>query len=276
MREQIQVEVKDKMYAMIEGITFAQVPYFFPFCDYRPLKMDLILPFGPKDQPLPCLVWINGGGFLTMEKSAFIPHLVRFAEHGYIIASVEYRLSNSCVYPAMLRDVKSAIRYLRAHAKDFGIDSERIAVMGESAGGYLAAMAGATGNTRKFDLGENLDQSSAVCAVVDYYGPSGILSNSREPERATDKLIPKDIPVTEEEKHAVTFMDENTPPYYLLHGTDDPLVPCELSEKFYSEMLEKGVKADLTVIEGAGHADPRFYQKSTDEKVLAFLDKIMK
>lgn len=276
MREQINVEVKDKMYCMIEGITYAQVPYWFPFCDYRPLKMDIIRPFGPSDKPLPCLIWICGGGFLTMEKSAFIPHLVNFAEHGYIIASIEYRLSNTCVYPAPLRDVKSAIRYLRAHAKQFGIDPERIAVMGESAGGYLAAMAGATGNTRKFDLGENLDQSSAVSAVVDYYGPSGILSKPDEPERSTDKLIPKDIPITPEEKLATTFMDENTPPYYLLHGADDPLVPCELSEKFYEEMIKKGVQANLTVIEGASHADPRFYQKSTDEKVLAFLDKILK
>jgi acetyl esterase/lipase len=277
VKETIRVDVKNEMYALIEGVTFAQVPYWFPF-SYKDLKMDVLMPFmKPADgRGNPCIVWICGGGFLTMERGAHVPYLTYYAKHGYTVASIEYRLSNSAVYPAPLEDVKSAIRYLRENAQKFRIDPERVAVMGESAGGYLAAMAGATGNTRKFDTGDNLDQSSEVKAVVDFYGPSGINRAKDGEETIVDRLKPKDIPVTPEERSAVSFMDGTTPPYYLLHGTKDQFIPVSLSEQFYDDMRNRGVEAELTVIEGAMHADPRFYQDEVSEKVLAFLDKYVK
>ncbi|WP_242622599.1 alpha/beta hydrolase [Lachnoclostridium sp. Marseille-P6806] len=274
MKEIIEVAVKEPMYAMIENVTFAQVPYWFPFCNYRDLKMDIIRPFGPAEKR-PLLVWVCGGGFLTMEKGAYIPYLTYYVERGYVVASVEYRLSNSARYPSNLEDVKAAIRYLRAHAEVYGIDPRYVGIMGESAGGYLAAMAGATGREPRFDVGENLGESSAVQAVVDFYGPSGI-NRGDGLDGAAEQLVPKGTPVTDAEREAVTFMDENTPPYYLLHGTKDPFIPVVLSEKFYEQMEVCGVPCQLSVIEGAGHADPRFYQNEISAKVLAFLDRYLK
>lgn len=275
MKETIEVKNVQPTMALIENVTYAQRPYWFPFCNYRDLKMDIIRPLGQTEKR-PLLLWLCGGGFLTMEKGAFIPYLTYYAEHGYVVASVEYRLSNSVRYPANLEDVKTAIRYLRVHAEEYGIDSRHVGIMGESAGGYLAAMAGATGETTKFDSGENLEQSSKVQAVVDFYGPSGINASDALIGTTADKLVPRGIPVTMEERDAVTFMSKDTPPYYLLHGTRDPYIPVSLSEKFYDDIRSRGITCELTIIEGAGHADPRFYQREVSEKILAFLDKYLK
>ena len=122
MRYKIDVPVKEQPITLISGITFAQVPYWFPFYNYKDLKMDILAPSGISGQgKRPLFVWICGGGFATMERSAYIPWLTYFAKRGYIAASVEYRLSNSAHFPAQIEDVKKAIRFLRAHADEYGI-----------------------------------------------------------------------------------------------------------------------------------------------------------
>lgn len=133
--------------------------------------MDLIVPKNRGNHaPCPTIVWLCGGAFRVMDRSAWMPELMRYAEAGFVVASVEYRTGNEAVFPAPLIDVKAAIRYLRAHAKEFCVDPEIIISMGESAGGALACLLGVTGEKREFDQGEYQEQSSGVCAVVDYYG----------------------------------------------------------------------------------------------------------
>ena len=173
MRYKIDIPVKEQPVTLISGITFAQVPYWFPFYNYKDLKMDILAPSGSSGQgKRPLFVWICGGGFATMERSAYIPWLTYFAKRGYIAASVEYRLSNSAHFPAQIEDVKKAIRFLRAHADEYGIDPDRVAVGGESAGGNLASMVGVTNDIAAFDVGEYPEQSSHVSAVVNFYGPA--------------------------------------------------------------------------------------------------------
>ena len=99
----------------------------------------------------PAIVWLCGGGWVTQDFNAHVPELIAYAEAGYFVVSVQYRLEGECRFPAQLNDIKAAIRYLRAHAKQLDIDPERIGMMGESAGGHLASLIGSTGETREFD-----------------------------------------------------------------------------------------------------------------------------
>ena len=284
MKQTIRMESLAPTYCMLDGITFAQVPYWFPFYDTRDLKLNLLRPFSAPEDRRPLLVWICGGAFITMDRSAHTPYLLKYVEKGYIVASIEYRRSNSGHFPAPLEDVKSAIRYLRAHADAFGIDPARVAVMGESAGGYLAGMAGVTGGTREFDKGEHLEQSSAVQAVVDFYGPGG-LSSAAPADDPMGRPRPHQMllgytascdPAAAAKADMNHYIDAHTPPFFILHGTADPLVPPAGSERLYEDLQKAGVRAELRMIEGAGHASPHFYQDSLCTEILAFLDSILR
>ena len=137
MRKTLKPEITKPQYVVCTDITYAQVDSWYDHCR-RDLKLDLIYPEDDrKEQAYPCIVWICGGAWLRMDKSAHLAYLSRLAQKGFVVASVEYRTSNEGTYPMQLLDVKAAIRYLRAHAKRYRIDTERFGVMGESAGGYL-------------------------------------------------------------------------------------------------------------------------------------------
>ena len=126
-RTELEIEKKEEPLTILQDITFAKVPYWFPNFHYKALKMNLVCPFHPEEgKKYPVIVWICGGAWITMEKSAHLPFWTELARKGYIIASVEYRMSSTKHFPAQLEDVKSAIRYLRAHAEEFHIDPERI------------------------------------------------------------------------------------------------------------------------------------------------------
>ena len=134
--------------------------------------LDLYLP----DQiraPMPAVLWIHGGGWECGDKHPC--RIWEFVERGYVIASVGYRLSDEAAFPSQLHDCKSAVRWLRAHAAEYGIDSARIGAWGESAGGHLAALLGTTGHMREFDVGDHTAQSSEVQCVVNWYGPVDFL-----------------------------------------------------------------------------------------------------
>ena len=291
MRYKIDVPVKEQPITLISGITFAQVPYWFPFYNYKDLKMDLLAPSGSSGQgKRPLFVWICGGGFATMERSAYIPWLTYFAKRGYIAASIEYRLSNSAHFPAQIEDVKKAIRFLRAHADEYGIDPDRVAVGGESAGGNLASMVGVTNDIAAFDVGEYPEQSSHVSAVVNVYGPAVLV---KEPgKRSMDGIPLPDTtgysrtiqllgfdPEAEPERAAKTaaqyYINENTVPFFLAHGTGDTLVDISGSDEFYRILSQNHVPVEYYRIQGAAHMGMEFYQDEMSQRVLEFLNKTL-
>lgn len=293
MKKEIFIPLADTPLTLISGITFARVPFFFPFWDYKDLKLDIILPFkrdGNEKRPL--LVWICGGAWMTMERTAHLPWLMNFAKRGYIVASVEYRLSNSAHFPAQLEDVKKAVRYLRAHADEFGIDPGKVIVGGESAGGYLASMVGATNPRKEFDKGEYLEQSSEVQAVIDYYGPvsftlptqtTGQTGEGEKPDflkgpSPADMLLgydPAEDPARADTAGALYYIDQSAPPYFIAHGADDGIVSPANSEALYNALEQNQVPAELYMIRDADHADPRFYQTEMSDRILEFLDKVL-
>jgi len=138
---------------------FRDIPYVSN--GHERQKLDLYLPEN-SNEPLPVIIWIHGGGWQSGSKENCLPLRKGFVNRGYAIASINYRLSSHATFPAQIEDCKSAIRWLRAHAKEYGLDVSRFGVWRSSAGGHLAALIGTTGDLKEFDVGENLDQSSRV------------------------------------------------------------------------------------------------------------------
>jgi acetyl esterase/lipase len=196
--------------------------------------LDLYAPKKAKDVPL--IVWIHGGAFLFGSKEGFPvePVPLHFLLEGYAVASINYRLSPEAVFPAQLEDCKAAIRWLRAHAGEFGIDPNRIGVWGASAGGNLAALVGTTGEVRDFDVGENLGYSSRVQAVCDFFGPTDFLQMDAHrlpggqihdaPDSPESKLIGgpiQDNPDKVRRVNPITYVTKSAPPFLIVHGTLD-------------------------------------------------------
>ncbi len=281
-RTEQHIEIKEEPLTILQDITFSNVPYWFPQFHYKALRMNLICPFHPaKEKKYPVLVWICGGAWITMEKAAHTPFLVQLARKGYIIASIEYRMSGTKHFPAQIEDVKSAIRYLRAHAEEFHIDPDRIAVGGESAGGHLAALAGVTGGKKEFDRGENLDRSSSVCAVLDFYGPSTFLpEEAPSPSEAPSPVVmllgyePTRHPQKAARAAALSYVKADTPPFFIIHGQADHVVSVENSRRLADRLGKNGCSYELLEVKEADHADPRIYQGDTVERVDAFLRRV--
>ncbi len=166
MKKEIKVEVTKPGIWLDADLTYGQVPGWFGHITHD-LKLSIIRPFAENDEKKPCIVWICGGGWMQMDYNAHLPNLTYLAEKGYIVASVEYRCDVQ--FPEHLKQIKMAIRYLRANSDRFNIDPNNIGVMGESAGGHLTGLVGTTGQTREFDEGDNLEYSSAVQAACPWY-----------------------------------------------------------------------------------------------------------
>ena len=289
MRETLSVEKKREALSLIAGVAFANVPCWYD-ASRRDLKMDLIVPKARRGHaPCPAVIWICGGAYRVVNRSVWLPEMLRFARAGYVVASIEYRTGNEAVFPAQLMDVKSAVRFLRAHAEEFCVDPERIYAMGESAGGTMASLLGATGETREFDRGDHLDASSAVQGVVDYYGVVDLSGASAERDRKAAKdSRSNDVPYfafeeflgvgyTEADARmasAKAYITPRTPPFMILHGEKDAVVPPEQSQALYETLESNGVPCDFLMLAGAGHGDDLFYQDEVTDRVIGFLNRL--
>lgn len=164
MKRTISINPTKPQYITVTNLSYAQIDYWFGHARMD-LKLDIIFPEEHTEKKYPCIVWICGGGWLSMDKSVHMAYLSKLALEGFVVASVQYRTSNEASYPSQIQDVKAGIRYLKAHSERYHIDIERIGIMGDSAGGYLTAMA-AFDNDKSLDVGAYLDYSSEVKAAV--------------------------------------------------------------------------------------------------------------
>ena len=281
MKKTMKIDVKEPQYIVNTNVTFAQPDAWFGHVT-QDLKMDIIYAERTKEKR-PCIVWICGGAWVQMSTSAHLLYLCELARQGFVVASVQYRTSNEAPFPAPLEDVKSAIRYLKAHSERYGIDPERFGVMGESAGGHLAAMTALTGKIKEFDKGLYLDYSSEVQAACPWYLPADIsagwemdpLARAASPESL---LIGKNVALFPEDAMKacpVSYVTPDAPPFLLLHGTNDHTVPYEQSEAMYKALESQGVDVDLIALEGSDHADLPFFQKELWEIIFKFFkDKL--
>jgi acetyl esterase/lipase len=235
----------------------------------------------------PAVIYIHGGGWTMGDKhrgtgTIFLPELHR---RGYVVAAINYRLAPRYKFPAQIEDVKCAIRFLRAHASEFNIDPNRIGLIGGSAGGHLASLSALTRFDAGFDIGEYLDVSSQVQAVVDLFGPSDLPDLfSKAPGRVVKSVFDADSLKDPILKLAspVNCVHPDAPPFLIMQGDKDILVPISQSETFYKKLKENGVKAELIVVQNAGHGfRPKFrkeIQPSRDiliQRVADFFDSTL-
>ena len=272
------------------NVTFAQVPGWLGRTTHD-LKMSVMRPLGVHE-PLPCLLWFCGGGWMDCDPNVHLPNLVDVVRAGYVVASAEYRDSNKAAFPAPLEDAKAAVRFLRANAARWGIDAARIAAAGESAGGHQASLLGVTGGEGHFDVGAHLERSSRVQAVIDYYGVVSPLTAKQgneghafdfvyrnllgaEPEDAPE-LVAAANPQAYAEAAAATGTAGDIPPFLILQGGRDAVVPPADSARFYEALGHAGVDASLIELPEAGHMDWAFWQPEVMGRVVAFLDRVLK
>lgn len=268
MKEIINVPVTAPLIGLASEIVYTQKPYW---CNatYQQLKLSLLKPrkyydYDP-DCKCPVIVFLCGGAMEQMDRNVWMGELSCFAKRGYAVACVEYSTHPRVKWPEQICDIKCAIRFLRAHAGEFGLDGSWIVAAGESAGGFLALAAALSGSMPEYDVGENLDQSSAVQAVIAWYPAVSCMRTAVQLHVDTSAM-----------PDLLDWVTPDAPPAMLLHGTADQLVPCSESERMYEALEKAGVPADLYLLEGAHHNDAPFVQECMKERMLQFLDKNLK
>ena len=226
----------------------------------RPLKLDLYLPNGATNK-LPVLVWIHGGAW-KMGSKDWCP-IAPLVTNGVAVASIEYRLSNEAKFPAQIMDCRAAIRWLRANAATHGLDPERIGAFGASAGGHLAALLGTAPDVKEWDAGAHLVQSSRVQCVVALYPPTDLdeLTSGWFWRKVSFSDVGRLIGGAVDQNrdlvaraNPVNYISKDTPPFYLLHGDRDKLVPIRQSELLHAALKQAGIPVHFEIVPGKGHA----------------------
>jgi acetyl esterase/lipase len=249
-----------------ESVTYAAT------VGYRPLQLDVWVP--ASSTPPPLVVWVHGGAWLFGDRR-YLPETLRpnqlfdeLIKAGLAVATIDYRHALEAPFPAQLHDAKAAIRYLRGYGDVLGVDTSRMGIWGESAGGHLAAMVALTSSRPELEgsLGV-VGLSSAVDVVVDWYGVADLAAQSlksRSAEAAADQApellaAPEELLVGgqgEDAKAAaspITYVTPNSPPFLLVHGTADQVVGYVHSELLKAALSAAGVPVLLVPIEGADH-----------------------
>ncbi|RBY90237.1 alpha/beta hydrolase [Blastococcus sp. TBT05-19] len=242
------------------------------------LRLDLYL---PDVRPAPLCLWLHGGGWMRGSRTDRAEQrLLPLAGAGVAVAAVQYRLSGQAPFPAQLDDARAAVRWLRAHAGDFGLDASRIGAWGASAGGHLASLLGLT------DGGAD----ASVQAVVAWFAPSDlVLRSSDVPEGPLPPFVTGPLPepsfearllgVEDVRAHRdaaraaspVAHVGPGAPPFLLMHGDRDGLIPSEHSRRLHRALRAEGVDSTLWLLDGANHEDPAFDSPASLAAVAGFL-----
>lgn len=259
------------------------------------LKMELLVP--QSASPVPVVVWIHGGGWFSGSRLPIPAGVSALCSRGYAVASVDYRLSDTALWPAQIQDVKGAVRWLRARASTYNLDPDRFAAWGTSAGAHLASMLGTAGDQGTFSLGNetvdlqgttggNLAYSSRVQAVVSWYGYGDFLqmgfypstqdhdSNGSAESRLVGDWIQR-VPERVATASPLTFASADDPPFLVMHGTLDDLVPFNQSELLVDALRLHGVRVSWVPVPNGGHGNSAFNTAASYQTVYDYLAGVL-
>ena len=245
---------KGKAIGWDTGIVFAKV-------GNKELRLDLARPLGTQpEETLPAIICLHGGGWIGGERQQMKGTIEDLARRGYVAVSPDYRLAPQDRFPAQIEDCKAVVRWLRDNAEKYGINPQKIGVFGFSAGAHLACLLGVTGKDDGLEgKGGNAEQSSAVQAVVSFFGPTDFTQPVWSKNVRERHLIPF-LGGTAEEKadvyrraSPITYVSKNAPPFLFVHGTADEMVPIQQSEEMVEKLRQAGVSARLIRMQGEGH-----------------------
>lgn len=276
----------------ISGVVYSQV--FERGRSVRGLKMTLFVPRTKEKKP--AVLYFPGGGFTSADHEKFLEMRYALARAGYVVAACEYRAVPN-KFPALLEDAKAAVRWMRAHASEFGVDADRIGLLGDSAGGYVVQMTGATNGEKNWDVGDFKEVSSDVQAVVSIYGISDLTTigegigneNVHASAAVTEALLLngpafKDFagasvnadPQKAKAASPIGHVDGTEPPFLLMHGSGDKVVSPLQSKKMFEALQNKKVEAEYVLVRGAEHGDLPWYQPGVISRVVNFFDRHLK
>ncbi|MES2881244.1 MAG: alpha/beta hydrolase [Bacteroidota bacterium] len=239
-------------------------------------KMDVYLPSTEK-KPTPVVINIHGGGWNKGVKESQTGFNT-FFKQGFAVANIAYRLTGYATAPAAVEDARCALIYLIKNAKELNIDANKIVVMGGSAGGHLALMAGMLGNDNRFDTNCPGVANIKVAAIIDKYGITdvwdwgygkNITSKSATRwlgDKANDEAFAKSV-------SPLNYVNKNTPPVFIVHGNADPTVPYQQSVDLHKKLLEAGVKTEFITVEGGLHG--KFEKEKNSELNKAIINFIL-
>jgi len=270
----------------VQTIQFAQPNRKDP---YRPeqnrtLVMDYYYPISDQlaRHSVPLIIFSHGG---ISTKTSNVSLFTELASHGYAVASIQYRLSRETLFPAQIQDCKEAVRWLRAHANEYGLDGARIGAWGSSAGGHLVAMLGTSGGVAGLEGNTAYPQISArVQAVCDWFGPTDFLQMNDHPgsmdHNAADSPESQLVggPIQEHPDRVaaanpITYISGDEPPFLIMHGDSDMLVPHHQSVLLYRALKKAGVEVTLRTLPGVGHDGPEFRAPEIIDEVIAFFGR---
>jgi acetyl esterase/lipase len=250
--------------------------------DGHALLLDLYLPQGVKQPPL--LVWIHGGAWRAGSKASM--PLGDLVQHGFAVASVDYRLSPVARFPAQIHDIKAAIRFLRGSADKYGFNADKIGILGSSAGGHLVALMGVTNGNPNLEgnLGDFNQESSRIDAIVDYYGPTNFMTilPQSTPHGLSVRVpalqlllgdLPENKPDLAKLASPVFHVDDNDPPLLMIHGDQDPQVPINQSHELHGQYKQHNLDVTFEVVHGGAHGGPQFFDTQRMQLVEDFLRK---
>jgi acetyl esterase/lipase len=268
-----------------QALSYFELPYAV-VPGFRPLVLDLHVPTKNTSDPVPVVVYAHGGGFVggtrTMGPWAFL------LDAGYAVASVDYRLGGECRFPGPIGDVAAAVRWVRAHAAEYGLDPGRVAGFGSSAGAYLMNAVALASHRPDLvgRLGATPEVSCELTAVIDHYAPVDFLRlDDDADENAAESacgpgsplaqflgFVPSAQPGEADRANLCRYASTASPPFLIAHGDADGVVGIGQSRRLHDALVSAGARAELIVVPGGGHGSPEFDQPAMHDRVLAFLE----
>lgn len=275
---------------LVMDVVYAQVPTY-----ERPnqlLQMDLLIP--QVNRKLPAVIFVTGGGFIASNRARKLQLRMFIAEKNFVVASINYRTAPNAKFPQPIEDVKSAIRFLKANAQKFNVDAQRVFLIGDSAGGYLAAFAAVTNGDKIFNVGENLHVSSEIAAAVDLYGVSDLtqiaatfpedVQNLVNSAGSVSALLVNGVPglggvdggilahpQAAAQANPINYITKNSAPMLLMHGTADSVVSPAQTDLLFQALKTQGVEAERYLIPSAEHSDDYWHQEEVLNLITEFL-----